>query len=101
MILASRSAVFEMLFSSAPLAHKHLTPDSDAHHISVEVGVWSVTVPDDTSLRLVLEWCYFSSVPENALNETTCWNVRITAKRFDIGDLLEYVDRWVSDSIAK
>ncbi|KAI8817987.1 uncharacterized protein EV422DRAFT_201015 [Fimicolochytrium jonesii] len=103
-ILASKSPVFEDLFEHAPESYekgeigedKQIKDTTQAKKPSKTLGIWTVALPDDFSLRLVLEWCYFSSISKVSLTATNCWKVRMAAQQFAIGGLIYHVDLWVS-----
>ncbi|TPX69388.1 hypothetical protein SpCBS45565_g02476 [Spizellomyces sp. 'palustris'] len=99
-ILASSSPVFDALFESQPLSYEDHWSDRCQSSSSAPVGVWPLQVPNELSLRLVLEWCYFSTLSEGSLTPLNFWAVRDVANRLKIEGLVQYVDKWAAEELA-
>ncbi|KND02773.1 uncharacterized protein SPPG_01854 [Spizellomyces punctatus DAOM BR117] len=99
-ILASSSPVFDALFESQPLSYEEHWSGRCQSSSSAPVGVWPLKVPNELSLRLVLEWCYFSTLSEGSLTPLNFWAVRDVANRLTIEGLVRYVDKWAAEELA-
>ncbi|KAJ3171571.1 hypothetical protein HDU88_007651 [Geranomyces variabilis] len=96
-VLAAHSPVLCQLLTSPPARHE--THTLDDCQSSVVLGVWLITASDHASLRLVLEWCYFATLSENALTPLNCWALRETAKQLQIDPLVRHVDGWIATDL--
>ncbi|KAI8918424.1 hypothetical protein DFJ77DRAFT_293834 [Powellomyces hirtus] len=98
-ILAAQSPVLESILASAPTSHETYSFDNGSVTSSEILGVWAIKAPDQFSLRLVLEWCYFASISEGSLTALNCWAVRMAAQQLSISGLMQHVDDWVDQEI--
>ncbi|KAJ3177146.1 hypothetical protein HDU87_004638 [Geranomyces variabilis] len=96
-VLAAHSPVLCQLLTSPPARHE--THSLDDCQSSVVLGVWLITASDYTSLRLVLEWCYFSALSDKALTPLNCWALRETATQLQIDLLVRHVDVWIETDL--
>ncbi|KAI9098108.1 hypothetical protein DFS34DRAFT_593594 [Phlyctochytrium arcticum] len=65
---------------------------------SIAVYRLNATTPC-SALRLLLEWCYFSSLTSASLDAYSCWPLRHLAKTLQVTDLLDYVENWIWDRL--
>ncbi|KAJ3185606.1 hypothetical protein HDU87_000230 [Geranomyces variabilis] len=93
-VLAAHSPVLCQLLTSPPA--RHHTHTLDDCQSSVVLGVWLIAASDHTSLRLVLEWCYFADLSDEALTPLNCWALRETALQLQIDPLVRHVDDWIA-----
>ncbi|RKO94550.1 hypothetical protein BDK51DRAFT_43166 [Blyttiomyces helicus] len=116
-VLASVSPYFDALFSSSPLAWEpasqiiaehartstHVTPfpsyNAPPSCLPNWLGVWPLTVEEEDSLRLVLEWCYFGD--SVALTLRRCWKVLALARELDMPLLERRVQDWVREEVVE
>ncbi|KAJ3020215.1 hypothetical protein HKX48_001160 [Thoreauomyces humboldtii] len=107
-ILATQSAVLEGILAKEPLtADSGLAPSKPrVPHLSNDVPsstlpIWQFPLPDCSSLRLILEWCYCAYLPDDALTTRNCWLLRSAGQQLQIDGLDTCIEAWLERTILK